>query len=165
MLSALKVLFSRNKDKTVSKPPGVKQIGKKETVYLPLKIPQNIKDCIVEYWGWQKAANDNCGEYNSKKWKKWRNAGTPSYFHKTKNQICQELFNAVKRWHLYASCEVVAGLIIINTKVGVTIFSNNNYKEFPYCQTTNGWDELDGKAEPLNEKILESGRCYKYVRE
>lgn len=140
ILSAIRT-FLCGKEKTEAVPEGVKQVGPKETIHLPLNIPQNIRDSINDYW-------------------RWKQDHTTSP--KQKNKICQELFQACKRWHLYTSVEVVAGLILINTSVGVTVFSNYNYKTFPYCQATNGWDELDGRAEGLSEKLLKNGKCYKY---
>lgn len=123
------------------------QVGKSKTVHLPLKIPQKVQDLIQAYWDW-KPRDDRTSE--------------------EKRKIFHDLFLEFRRWHLYAGYESMAGLILIHTKVGVTIFATyTKHPDYLYFQATNrdGFEEMAGRVEPLSKKVMKSGQGIKYIRD
>jgi hypothetical protein len=78
--------------------------NRKTHVDLPIKIPQNILDILIEYQNWRK---------DQSKYPKGYKLG-----------MLKKLDKACLKWHLYAGWESMGGSFFFHTKVGIMIYTH-----------------------------------------
>lgn len=77
---------------------------RKTHIHLPLKIPQNIIDCFLDYYNWRQDQS--------------------KYKYGRKDEILKNLDKACVKWHLYETWEAMVGFFVIYTTCGIKIICN-----------------------------------------
>lgn len=114
--------------------------NRKIHVKLPLKIPQNIIDCLVAYNEWRK---------------------NPALFHEErKTEILKAMDKACVKWHLFEGYGACVGHFTILTKVAIEIVCNTA-RDNPIIEFYTKTSFFDSETEREEGKVYK-GKTYVY---